>query len=83
MMPAAQAFSIVGFSASAEEASIRIAAGFSRMMLLSELICACTVPSAFSMCSSTRPFSGALPAATSATRSICWRQSLPTKLLER
>ena len=82
-MPASQAFLIVGLSAESEAASTRMASGFWRMMLFSELICAWTVPSATSMCSSTRPLSGPLSTDTWATRCICWRQSLPTKLLER
>ena len=53
------------------------------MMLLSELICAWTVFSAFSILQVDRPASGPLFTETSATRCICWRQSLPTKLLER
>jgi hypothetical protein len=39
-MPASQAFLIVGFSAESEAASTRMALGFVRMMLFSELICA-------------------------------------------
>jgi len=82
-MPAAHAFSTVGFSAVGEPASIRIASGLARMMLFSELICACVVVSTFSMCRSTRPASGPFFTETEAERSICWRQSLPTKLLDR
>ena len=59
-MPASQAFLIVGLSAAAEPASTRIASGFARMMLLSELICAWTVFSTFSILRSTRPASGPL-----------------------
>ena len=59
-MPASQAFLIVGLSASAEPASTRIASGLARMMLLSELICAWTVFSTFSILRSTRPASGPL-----------------------
>ena len=39
-MPASHAFWIDGLSASAEPASMRMASGLARMMLLSELICA-------------------------------------------
>ena len=82
-MPASQAFLMVGFRASAEPASTRIASGLERMMLFSELSCAWTVFSTFSIFRSTRPASGPLLTETVATRSICWRQSLPTKLFDR
>ena len=82
-MPALHARARVGLRAVDEPASARIASGFRRMMSFRELSCACTVVSTFWILRSTRPASGPFDTDTLATRSICWRQSLPRKLLDR
>ena len=76
-MPASQARLSVGFSAVDEFAWTMIASGLALMMLLSELIWACSVPSTCSTLRSTRPASGPFSTATWAERSICCSQSLP------
>ncbi len=82
-MPASHARLIVGLSAVDEFAWTMIASGFALMMLLSESIWACSVPSTCSTLRSTRPASGPLSTATCAERSICWSQSLPIVTADR
>ena len=83
-MPASQAFLIVGLSAVSEPASIEDRVGLGADDVVQRVDLRLDgVLDVLDLAVRRGPASGPLFTDTSATRCICWRQSLPTKLFER